>query len=109
MNREKRLRRGVEYVVAHAGLQPEDAVSTDWIAYFLDEGGLVAHGVKCFHFQAGGRRTPEAVGAIAAWDTAVRLGEGWPKVVALARAARDLLLEEEQHQARRRARQERAR
>ncbi|MFJ7205917.1 hypothetical protein ACIQWR_20565 [Streptomyces sp. NPDC098789] len=105
MTREERLHKGIEDVLSHVEEQPDKALTAVWIAYFLNEGGLVAHGVKCFHFQAQGRRTPEAVRAIAAWDTAVRLSAGWAQVAALARATRDLLLEEEQHQARRRARQ----
>ncbi|MFJ7204782.1 hypothetical protein ACIQWR_14720 [Streptomyces sp. NPDC098789] len=109
MTREGRLRQGIAYVLGHVEEQPEGAVAADWTAYFLNDGGLVAHGVKCFHFQAQGLRTPEAVRAIAAWDAAVRLDEGWPKAAALAAATRDLLLEEDRHQARRRARREHAR
>ncbi|MFJ7202290.1 hypothetical protein ACIQWR_01955 [Streptomyces sp. NPDC098789] len=108
MNREARLVQGIAYVLAHAEQQPDGAVAADWAAYLADEGDLAAHGVKCFHFQARGRRTPAAEQAIAAWDTAIRLADGWPKAVALAAAIRDLLSEEDRHQARRRARQARA-
>ncbi|WP_330332566.1 hypothetical protein OHS33_24560 [Streptomyces sp. NBC_00536] len=81
------------------------------MAYLSDGGSLVAHGVRCFHFQAQGRRTPAAVQALAAWDTAVRLApeDHWPKSVALARAIDALLREEDEHQARRRQRQAPAR
>ncbi|MFI5981503.1 hypothetical protein ACIBEA_11570 [Streptomyces sp. NPDC051555] len=105
MSRESRLAEQAAYVLAHAEQPPDGAVTAQWLAYLGDGGSLVAHGVRCFHFQAEGRRTLEAAAALAAWHIAVRLPDGWPKAVALAEAIRDLLAEEDQHQARRRARQ----
>ncbi|MER5727466.1 hypothetical protein ABT084_03740 [Streptomyces sp. NPDC002138] len=105
MSRESRLAQEAAYVLAHAEQPPDSAVTAGWIAYLSDGGGLVAHGVRCFHFQAEGRRTLAAAAALAAWHIAVRLPDGWPKAVALAEAVRDLLAEEDQHQARRRAQQ----
>lgn len=105
VSREARLAQEAAYVLAHAETPPDSTITADWIAYLTNGGGLVAHGVRCFHFQAEGRRTPAAEQALAEWDTAVRLPGGWPKAVALAEAVRDLLDEEDRHQARRRARQ----
>ncbi|MDJ0386217.1 hypothetical protein [Streptomyces sp. G-G2] len=42
------------YVVPQAGRPPTGAAAVSWAAYFADVGGLVAHGVRGFHFQAGG-------------------------------------------------------
>ncbi|MFJ7204264.1 hypothetical protein ACIQWR_12110 [Streptomyces sp. NPDC098789] len=111
MTREARLAAAIDYVLAHPEEQPADAVPADWVTYLLDEGGLTKHGVLCFHFQAEGRRTPAAEEGLAAWAAARDLDPAapWPKAVALARALRLLLAEEEAHQARRRARQEQAR
>ncbi|WP_330331868.1 hypothetical protein OHS33_20535 [Streptomyces sp. NBC_00536] len=108
MSRESRLAQEAAYVLAHAEHPPDSAVTAQWLAYLSDGGSLVAHGVRCFHFQAEGRRTMEAAAALAAWHIAVRLPDGWPKAVALAEAIRALLAEEDRHQARRRARREQA-
>ncbi|WP_330332022.1 hypothetical protein OHS33_21455 [Streptomyces sp. NBC_00536] len=106
MSRESRLAQEAGYVLAHAEHPPGGAVTAEWLAYLSDGGSLVAHGVRCFHFQAEGRRTMEAAAALAAWHISVRLPDGWPKAIALAEAIHSLLAEEDRHQARRRARQQ---
>ncbi|MFJ7208314.1 hypothetical protein ACIQWR_32895 [Streptomyces sp. NPDC098789] len=89
---------------------PAEAVAVGWVDHLTDRGGLLAHGVRCFHFQARGRRAPSADEALANWDAVVALDPTrspaghWGKALSLARVIRDLQREEDEHQARRRAR-----
>ncbi|MDJ0384766.1 helix-turn-helix transcriptional regulator [Streptomyces sp. G-G2] len=89
---------------------PGEAVAAEWVAHLTDRGDLLAHGVRCFHFQERGRRTASADEALANWDAVVGLAPAapasghWGKAVSLAQVIRDLQREEDEHQARRRAR-----
>ncbi|MDJ0385865.1 hypothetical protein [Streptomyces sp. G-G2] len=110
MSREDQVARGVAYVLEHAEQPPANVA--DWASYLAGAGSLVAHGVRLFHSRAEGQRAPSADQALAAWDAAVRLGpaaDPWTKAVTLASALQDLLREEDERHARRRARQEQAR
>ncbi|MDJ0382656.1 hypothetical protein [Streptomyces sp. G-G2] len=112
MNREDQIARAVAYVLAHTEQPPEGPVAADWASYLAGAGSLVAHGVRLFHSRAEGHRAPSTDQALAAWDAAVRLGpatDPWTKAVALAYALQDLLREEDERHARRRARQEQPR